>query len=255
MLARRPLSGWSIVLTLLGVSSLPARPEATIDLKGLRQVRVEVEQVEGRYMLHTRMLPVSAFDEATNARLNRDRAQQYALTGLARHLAKDRKSQFEIAGARVVRTGRDGKFYTLTLSVPTAGVKRSEERRPVPLVPAPGKPVRVDPFTAPFFTLKNDHLLTLAQIASGLAVDLREAGKKVSKDTSSIQAFLIRATELEEQGDRCFDKVHTEVKEDRLLLKLESEEILAELERQRKAWRQALLAAVRPYDPPEEKEK
>jgi hypothetical protein len=256
MSAVNPLRGWPALLALLlGAAPPAARPEATFELERLRQVRVEVEQSQGNYLLHARMLPVSAFDEATNARLNRDRARQCALMGLARHLAGGGKAQFEVAGARVVRTGRQGKLYTLTLSAPQAGVKRVEGRGALPLLHEPGKPVRLDPFAASFFTRKSDHLLTLAQIAFALAEDLREASKKVGKDAPSARAFLLRVAELEERADRCFDKVRAEVKGNRLLLELESEEVLAELKRQREAWRQALAAAVRPYDPPEEKEK
>jgi hypothetical protein len=167
-----------VLALLLGAAPPAARPGATVELKGRRQVRVEVGQGEGNYLLHARMPPVSSFDEATNARLNRDRARQCALLGLARHLAGGGRVQLEVAGARVVRTGREGKFYTLTLSVPQAGVKRVEGRGAVPLVAEPGKPVRVDPFAAPFFTRKSDHLLTLAQVASALTGDLREASKK-----------------------------------------------------------------------------
>jgi hypothetical protein len=66
----------------------------------------------------------------------------------------------------------------------------------VPLVPGPGKPVRLDPFAASFFTRKGDYLLTLAQIASALTEDLREASKKVGKDAPSVRAFLLRVAEL-----------------------------------------------------------
>jgi hypothetical protein len=208
---------------LLGAAPPAARPGATIELKGLRQVRVEVEQGEGSYLLHARVLPVSAFDEATNA--------------------------------RVVRAGREGKLYALTLSAPQAGVKRVEGHGAVPLVGEPGKPVWLDPFAASFFTRKGDYLLTLAQVASALAEDLRGASKKAGKDAPSARAFLLRAAGLEERADRCFDRVRAEVEGDRLLLEQESAEVLSELKRQREAWRQALVAAVRPYDPPEGKEK
>jgi hypothetical protein len=254
-----PARRWPSAFTSLFIVSslLAGRPvAATVELGGLRQVRVKVEQAEGKYLVQARMLPVSAFDAATNARLNRERARQYALTGLARHLAGDSKAQFEIAGAVVVRTAQEGKFFTLALSVPRTGVKVLPAGGAVDLVADPEKPVRVDPFASPFFTRKSDHLHTLALLAAGLKADLRSAERKVEKDGKQAPAFLLAIAELEERGDDCFGKALAEVKGDRLLLKLEREEVLSALEERCKRWRQALIAAAKRYEKPfEEKDK
>jgi hypothetical protein len=240
----------SAFASLFIVSSLlAARPDAaTVELGGLRQVRVKVEQAKGKYLVQARMLPVMAFDAATNARLNRERARQYALTGLARHLAGDSKAHFEISGAVVLRTAQEGKFFTLSLSVGRTGVNVLSAGGAVDLVADLEKPVRVDPFASPFFTRKSDYLHTLALLASGLKGDLRAAERQVEKDRRGLQRFLITIAELEERGDDCFNTMHRIVKDDRLLLQLEREEVMSALQKQRNSWQAALAGSVKRHE-------
>src|SRR5262249_22726931 len=135
-----------------------------IELGGPRRVSVRVAAGKDGYRVTARLLPVAAFDEATNAALNRRRGEQYALTGLARHLAKDdRKAELVVTGARVVATERDGKFFVLILEVPAKGARLV--RAGDPAVPEKAR-VRVRGlFDSKFFTLKRDLLDTARGVA------------------------------------------------------------------------------------------
>src|SRR5262249_29223761 len=150
------------------------------------------------------------FDEATNAALNRRRAEQYALTGLARHLAKDdRKAELVVTGARVVATERDGKFFVLTLEVPAKGARLV--RAGDPAVPEEAG-VRVRGlFDSKFFTLKRDLLDTARGVAWSLESSLAQA-EKVSDSP------LVRVADLEERGDEAFRRLRAAVQKDKLLL-------------------------------------
>jgi hypothetical protein len=239
-------------MTLAYLFALAAGPGAQadkpvrLDLGGLRQVQAEIETRGGQYVVKTRMLPVTVFDKTTNARLNRQKAEQYALQALARYLSRARQSQLEVSGARVAATGQAGAFYTLTLTAPTRGVKVVQATT-APGKIAPGKPVRVA-FDEPFFTRKRDHLDTLDRLVAGLAADLVAAEEKVGKDGKGADDFLVAVADLEERGDNCLKKLRKEVTGDRLLLTVERDEVLAALKRRAAAWRKELTQAARRHE-------
>ncbi len=230
----------------------PARAEE-IDLGGPRKVRVSVRLVGERYVVTARLLPVKAFDEATNAALNRQKAEQYALTGLGRHLAKEKKAEFLVKGARVTRTGSAGKFFTLTLEVPARGVRlvKSGEGPPA----GRGVVHVKDLFESRFFTLKRDLIDTARGLASSLAAGLAEA-EKLARDEKSRAAALVRIAELEERGDEGFKSLRSALEKDRLLLLSdEVEEVQAEVGRLEKAWHNRLTQAARRIEEQAEKKR
>jgi hypothetical protein len=245
-------------LGLLGALLLPsansaAEGPATIDLGGLRHVQAVVSLEDGQYTVRVRMLPVTCFDAVTNARVNRDKGEGYAFQALARHLSAEKSVQMEVSGARVAATGRDGKFFTLTLQVPRTGVKLLREGEAPANAPRSGVVQRVA-FDAPFFTRKRDYLHTAEWLAAGLNADLRAAESKAGPDEKRQAAFALAVAELEERGDDLFQKLRSEVEEDKLLLAVEREEVLGDLARRQAAWLEALRKAVARQQPnPREK--
>jgi hypothetical protein len=243
------MSRFLLAVTLCAWVGLPCRAaeKKTIDLGGLRRVQAEV-QVEGDdYVVRTRMLPVSCFDAATNARLNRDKAELYSLQGLARYLSRAKDTHLDVSGARVTATGRAGKFYTLVLRVPRAGVKvvRAGPGRPVA---PPAKAVRRLAFTDSFFTRKRDYLHTLERLAAGLAADLRGAERRAAEAEKGREGFPLAVAELEERGEDNFKKLRAEVSADKLLLTVEKDEVLGDLGRRRARWLKSLGDAVRRHE-------
>src|ERR1043165_9584979 len=103
------------------------------------------------------MLPVKSFDEATNARLNREKGRELALWALAKHLSDKESVEFYVSGAQIEKGGTDGKFYTLTLRVPRKGVSLiGTEEKPS----AKKQAMERVAFSSALFTRKRDYLDT-----------------------------------------------------------------------------------------------
>jgi hypothetical protein len=220
-----------------------------VDQGGPRQTRVRVRLVQGRYLVTARLLAVSGFDQTTSAALNRRRAEQIALAGLASHLAKGSKVELLVRGARVMRATHNGQFYRLSLEVPARDVRvvRSGEA----VKPAAGE-VRIRaPLESRFFTRKRD-LLGLARALAGCLEDALAALEKPGRDGKRKDA-LARLVELEERGDEGFRRVRTKLARDRLLLLSdEVAEVNALIKLLERSWRQRLQIAARRLEQEEE---
>ncbi|MBX9579357.1 MAG: hypothetical protein K2X87_03535 [Gemmataceae bacterium] len=115
-----------VAVCLLVLAALPA-VGTPVDLGGPRQARAVVAERDGRYVVTVRMRAVRAFDPATNARLNREKARGYALRALVRVVAGRADGRLTVRRAEVVAAGPDGRQYALTLSVAKDNVSAPEE--------------------------------------------------------------------------------------------------------------------------------
>jgi hypothetical protein len=223
--------------------AFPAGEAATIDLGGPRQARAVVTTGPEEYEVKVTLLPVRCFDQATNDRLGRDLARQYALQALARHLSGRKAAELTISGARVTAAGGGGKSYALTLTVPRAGVQARDDP------PAPTREgAEAVAFDADLFTRKRDYLQTLDRLAAHLAADLEVLQKKTA-GAGKDEAFALGIAELEEQGLKNLDQLAAEAGADRLLLFTEKEEITDGLAGAREKFLERLRQAVRRRDP------
>jgi hypothetical protein len=222
--------GWAVVARAGDEKS----EAVTIDLGGLRQARAVVTVAEGNYLIKVRMLPVRCFDDALNAELNRDKARELALQALARRLSGKPFVELAVSGARVEKAGPDGKFYALTLRVPSEGVALVRTGDKPPAVEKPERKTGVDQvlFQSDFFTRKRDYLNTVDKMAAILAADLRSAEEAVKKQPTS-DAFYLKIAELVDRCEKNFDGIRREIKADRLLLDIEKEEAEKALSQQK----------------------
>ena len=230
-----------LLFTALLVSADAA---TTYKLGGPRQVVAVVRDVGDDHEVRVRMLPVTAFDDVTNERLNRLKAEQYAMQGLAKHLTREKNARFEISGGRVLTSAKDGKAYALTFRVPRKNVVllRSDTEAPA----TKSGSVRFG-FDTPFFTRKRDLIDTGKQLGESLQTDLELAEKKVTKEPATIEAFLLRVAELEEGGEKHWKKLRKDVTTDRFLLSNEREEALEAVKAQEAVWVKSLTKAAKKY--------
>jgi hypothetical protein len=244
--------GWA-VLARAGEEKSDA---VTIDLGGLRQGRAVVAVVDSDYVIRVRMLPVRCFDDALNIELNRDKARALALQALARRLSGKPFVELAVSGARAEMAGPDGKFYALTLRVPSDGVVLVRAGDKPPTVEKPARKTGVDQvvFQSDFFTRKQDYLNTVDKMAAVLAADLR-ADEEADKKEPTRDAFYVKVADLEERCERNFDGISREIKADRLLLDVEKEEVEKALSQQKQQLIDRLKKAVNRREVNEFKEK
>lgn len=123
--ARTVLARVTMLVTSMAVGAAggSARSAEVVELGGPRKVTVRVEDRGVEYAVTATMLPVGAFDEATNALLNRSKAEQYALGGLTKFLANGSAAASRAySGVTAENIGLVDGRYALTLVVPKKGV-------------------------------------------------------------------------------------------------------------------------------------
>jgi len=229
---------WLVMLGLgalvPGLSAAADDKARTIDLGGPRQVKAEVATAEGDYVIKVRMRAVRVFDAATNAELNQEKARQYALQALARHLSDKKTVYLTVSGAVVDAAKLEKSTYLLTLRVPRRGVVlHSEDDKP-----AENPRTERVTFSSALFRARRDHEDTIERLATVLAANLREAEKKADPDDE--RAFTESVRSIEKRGLANFDALADAVKADLLLSTVEMfgkpserDELLAAVERQK----------------------
>lgn len=214
----------------------------TINLGGLRQVKAVLTTTDGEYVIKVCMLPVDCFDSATNARLNREKAQELAFQALARHLTGKEPVEFAMSGAQVDQVGTEGKSYVLSLRVPRRGITVVRQGDPRHEKPKPEE-VRVA-FSSDLLTRKRDYQHTLDKLAQGFRADLCATEEK-AKDRKNDDDFFIAIAEIEERGVTDFGRLVEKVKEDMLLLTLEKEDLAGAIEARKAKLLEQLKDAVK----------
>jgi hypothetical protein len=248
------MSRWLIAGCLLAGAALAGAADEkgqSVELGGPRQVRALVSLDEGAYVVKLRMLPVRAFDAALNARLNEEKAREFALQALARHLSDKRAVSYTISGARVEQAGPDGKDYALTLRVPRDGVVLAKKDEDPAGTGGKERRERVT-FTSALFRARPDHENTTAQIAAVLGAELRKAEEKdETTPDAEDPAFVPAVREIEERGLHDFDTLVGEVKADLLLSAVEMfgqpsdrDAVLKGIDKQKQALRDQVARAL-----------
>lgn len=198
----------------------PGVERETIAFGGPRGVRVTIERHAGNFVVATEMTPVSCFDEATNASVNRAKAESYALNGLcgsnfgktkqlSRDTLKSTRADAVFRGIVVEAVGRQGGKYQLRLLIPEGGIQAGS-------VP----PGNAKPFdrSSPLFTRYGDHEATISALERTLVADMAKLvdDKATQKKESS---DLISAVEaLRAAGIDRFATLREVIRSDNLLL-------------------------------------
>ena len=263
--APSPRGGWfriaatALAATAVTVGVVAANEKSdpvAIDLGGLREVKAVLSVSDGDYLINVRMRRVRCFDDATNARLNREKVRESALQALARRLSPKPYVELSVSGAKVENSGPDGKFYALTLRVPREGVALVRAENEPTAVAKPAAKAGVDRvlFASDFFTRKRDYIVTVERMTRLLIADLH-AAEKAGKGLPTNDAFFLAIADLEERGSKNFEGIGREVKSDRLLLDIEKSEVNDALSKQQQTLLEALKEAVKRREASDPKEK
>ncbi|MFO0845622.1 MAG: hypothetical protein U0797_25100 [Gemmataceae bacterium] len=224
------------LLLLAGVD--PPKLPLTVDLGGPRKAAVAVAADGDDYVLRARLLAVACFDAATNDRVNARHARLVALGALAQALSGKRSAELAVSGARVEETKPDGRFYTLRLRVPRAGVAVvAGGDRP----PTRAKAERVE-WNGALLTRKSDHEQTLARLAELLQADIDHLVAR--RKEGDAEAFDLGVADLEQRGVKNLGRFAAEVAADPLLLFTERDDLADAVAKRKKAFLAALKHAA-----------
>lgn len=215
-----------------------------LSLGGPRKVVAEITEESNDLKIAVEMLAVACFDQATNARLSRGKAEHYTHEALARYLFPKASNRvtLTLAGATVEKATLDGKHYRLTLRVPRKGVSQKEVAEKVnktsnEAVSGPVEetvPIKTKEKRAPkinLFEVKGDYAETGRLLFESFNTAIPSLADKSNDDQRTI--FYRAIADFEEQADQSFDVLIVQIRQDKLLLTIEADELIQQVERNR----------------------
>jgi hypothetical protein len=249
--------------------------EQVIKLGGIRNVTATILKSDETYRITVEMLPVKAFDPATNERLNLAKAQAYAARALAKQLGAGRSIGLIIHGLEIRENGNSGERFRMVAVIPRKGVTVAEAqtspakddtaepaRQPSPSSEPTKQPLQTassqhvirvpaDATTDDFLNRKAEYLETIAQLRETLTDD----GKAMETSPLSPDDFYDAVGNLEERSNADFRSLGKLIDGDKLLVSIEQDELHLALKTAHAATLESLKAAVARFDGRQEKTK
>ena len=261
MLCRRLYPASVMAMLLVTCWSGPAWGEQVIRLGGMRNVTATVSESDETYRIAVEMLPVRAFDPATNKALNLSKGRMYAAQALAKHL---KAGSLTIRGLEIRESGTSGNTFRLVAVVPRDGVsvgagtvrcprtaqddeRRQPTRRAAAVRASSQHEIRLaaDATTADFLSRKADYLDTIVRLQEALT----EEGESLERQSLKPEDFYDSIGSIEERADAAFKAIAGQIDDDNLLLSLEQEELRPLLKKAHVEVLKMLKAAVARFRP------
>src|SRR5262249_32265096 len=146
----------------MNLAAVPPRWPRRVGLGGPREASATIRVAGGGCVGQARMPGARCFRTRTNPPLNRQRGSHRALLTLARSRGGSKTAELTVVGATIEKHGPDGKFHTLTLRVPRAGVVVfAREGKPAQRKELKARKAERVTLASDLFTRKRDHLQTL----------------------------------------------------------------------------------------------
>lgn len=209
-----------ILIEYLVDASVAAADPVVFNLGGPRKVVAKISIVGEEYRIDVRMLAVQAFDNAMNDRLNREKARILALQALVRHVSGKNEAEASVSGVRILASGTDKSYFTLTLALPMdkfSLVEASTPRKPNSGGKFPDGEERLK-WKSELFTKKDDYFRTIEVLKSEFLNDIARAAKAPKE-------FDTRIADTEVSSAKAFDALRKEIASEILLLTIEMEEL------------------------------
>ena len=202
-----------------------------MQLGGPRKPKVTVTEEGDDYVAEVRFLPVTGFDPATNAKLNRGKGRDYALRGLAAHITGKKNSLLTLSESEITKSGLDDNVFKLTFRISKSNVRLQQddgEEVEVHSPEVPGgrrKKQSSLPARSALFTRRDDILDTLDRLHEHYTSEAERASLVLVDDELST-----RISEIRDEVERDFDRFVKEVEEDKLLDFIERGDISARVQ-------------------------
>jgi hypothetical protein len=253
-----------MAIMLASCSSRSAWGDQVIRLGGVRNVTATVSALDDTYRIAIEMLPVKAFDPATNKALNLSKGRMYAAQALGKHL---KAGNLAIRGLEVRESGTDGGTFRLVAVVPRDGVSVTAKGTPTAQVQhvrteTPTRPpaeastsirheihLATDATTADFLNRKADYFDTIARLQEALS----EEADSLERQPLKPEDFYDSIGSVEERTEAAFKAITGQIGGDKLLVSVEQEELLPALKKAHAEALESLKTAVSRFDQRQEK--
>lgn len=212
-----------------------------LKLGGPRNVIVEIREVMADYEISVTMLAVRSFDSAANKRLSRDKASLYAREALVKHLTphEQGRRRMTVSGATILDSRLVGKNFHLKMKVPRESVfKNATEEVAKTKLPHENIPsTEEQPNESPqpntegvHLGVYGDYLETLDLILLTLDSTIPSLNDIEDEFVSVPDEFYLSISESEDSGLQVLLSLGEEIRQDKLLLPSESEDLIMKVD-------------------------
>lgn len=242
----------ALVCCLIAFIPLDDAPTKVV-LGGPRQVVATVASEPESYLVTVRMLAVCSFDEATNQSLNRQKASLMASRALLSFIQRREPSSsgtLTVSRTSTVSSALKADLFEQTIRFPRSAVSVGPAKDNPPH--ATGDQVaetlrRKASLEGDLFSRKQDYFDTLVVLGESIDEELRTL-RAAEPTLEPAPEFDSRIAGFEESQVMSLTRLRREVAEDRLLLSIERQEIVARIDRQEEQLLQALTRLVESHE-------
>ena len=219
------------------------------NIGGVREVMAMVDEKDGSYVVSVRFLPVGCFDKATNLKINRSKASDYALLALSKHLKVMEDKRLSVSGMttssftvdimacvaelRLLKTG----VRTIAQSSANKTASANEEIAH----PSVSSHDATPPTNDGFLGRRSDYIDTIKNLYSLIVQDIPD-------DSNQEDEFNLKVAAIEERSVEISSELKKELLNDRMLLSLEQKDIIGFLDRSQADLLDRLRRCVEGFD-------
>lgn len=187
-----------------------------IDLGGPRNAKVAIKESSDSYDLVVSFVPVNCFDDKVNRRLTTEKSKHYATLALVRYLRVPSNKQLSFGRAKIIGESSQGNFKTIHWKV--ADVQASAGNGS-----SSHSSQTTEPHSDSLLDVKNEFHLTINQLAKDIT-------KQTPRYKGNLLAYYKEMANFEEESMLLFETLRKEIEIDKLLLRLEKEELLQSIQ-------------------------
>ena len=187
-----------------------------IDLGGPRNAKVAIKESGDSYDLVVSFVPVNCFDDTVNRRLTTEKSKHYATLALVRYLRVPSNKQLSFGKAKIIDESSQGNFKTIHWKV--AEVQASARNGS-----SSHSSQTIEPRSDSLLDAKSEFHLTINQLAKDIA-------NEIPAYKGNLLDFYQEMGNFEEESMLLFETLRNEVEADKLLLRLEKEELLQSIQ-------------------------
>lgn len=204
-----------MILLLILCSHLTEAIE--IDLGGPRNAKVAITKSGDSYDLVVRFIPVNCYDKAVNHRLTTEKSKYYAMLALVRHLQVPPNKTLSLGRAKIVGESSQGNLRRIHWEVADVQVTAANNSSSHNLQ-------RIDPHPNSLLDAKSEFHLTINQLAKYIA-------NEIPTYKGNLLDYYREMGNFEEESMLHFETLRHEIEADKLLLRIEKEELLQSIQR------------------------
>lgn len=187
-----------------------------IDLGGPRNAKVAIKELGDSYDLVVTFVPVNCFDKAVNHRLTTEKSKYYATLALVRFLRVPSNKTLSFGSAKIVGESSQGNLRRIHWEVADVQARAANGSSSRNLQ-------RIELHPDSLLDARSEFHLTINQLAKDIA-------NEIPTYKGNLLDYYRKMGNFEEESLVLFETLRNEIEADKLLLRIEKEELLQSIQ-------------------------